>query len=106
MSGYRGPESVRHQSGGEESMASLLVVRGPGSGRWVALPEGHTVIGSHPGCHLHVPSSLVGPRHARITRMGDRYVLEDLGGPGGTFLNDQPVERPTDIPDGSSIALG
>ena len=87
-------------------MASLLVVRGPGAGRWVALPEGHTVIGSDPACAVHVPSPHVGPRHARVTRRGDRHTLEDLGGPGGTFLDLQPVEGPADIPDGGSIALG
>jgi hypothetical protein len=44
--------------------------------------------------------------HARIVRDGGRFLLEDAGTPGGTFLNDRRVERPTPLRGGDFIRVG
>lgn len=43
--------------------------------------------------------------HARIRRMGDVYVIEDLGSTGGTLLNGSPT-RMSPLADGDIISIG
>jgi MFS family permease len=45
-------------------------------------------------------------RHARIIREGDRYLIEDLGTPGGTYINDRRIEKPTPLRAGDLIRVG
>ena len=46
------------------------------------------------------------PHHARIVRRADRFFLEDIGGPGATFLNDAPICQPTALKSGDVIRVG
>ena len=41
-------------------------------------------IGSGPDCDLVVDRPVVSGRHCRLTRVGDGYLLEDLGSTNGT----------------------
>ncbi|GIW79124.1 MAG: hypothetical protein KatS3mg105_0931 [Gemmatales bacterium] len=44
--------------------------------------------------------------HARIIQQGDEYLIEDLGTPGGTFLNDRRIQGPTPLRSGDAIRVG
>lgn len=44
--------------------------------------------------------------HARIIMMGSRYFLEDVGTPGGTFLNEQRISGRTPLSNGDRIRVG
>jgi len=44
--------------------------------------------------------------HARIVRRDTGYFLDDAGTPGGTFLNDVRIARPTPIRSGDVIRVG
>jgi hypothetical protein len=46
--------------------------------------------------------------HARITRNGERFLLEDLASSNGTFLREQrlPPEVPSELRDGDEIHIG
>ena len=44
--------------------------------------------------------------HARIVQQGNRYYLNDLNTPGGTFLNGQRVREPMPLRDGDAIRVG
>jgi hypothetical protein len=44
--------------------------------------------------------------HARILRRGGRYLLDDAGTPGGTFLNGERVDGPTPLRSGDLIRVG
>lgn len=49
--------------------------------------EGKTcVIGSDATCEGYVPSATVSRRHARITRSGDLFFIEDLNSANGTYV--------------------
>jgi hypothetical protein len=44
--------------------------------------------------------------HAKITQKAGRYVLEDTGTPGGTYVNDEEINGPTPLRDGDRIRVG
>lgn len=48
-------------------------------------------IGCHDLCEIRVESPVVPRRAARILRRDTGYLIEDLGGPNGTFVNGQRV---------------
>ncbi len=50
-------------------------------------------MGRAPDNHIVVNDRRVSRRHAVLKREGTNYVLEDLGTPNGTFVNDQRIQR-------------
>ena len=50
----------------------------------------------------------VSRHHARITRRGERFLLEDLSSSNGTFLRQQRLEagRPSELSEGDEIQIG
>ena len=45
-------------------------------------------------------------RHARISRQGHVFVIEDLGSTNGTYLNDEPLNGPQPLHAGDRIRIG
>src|SRR5919204_4374419 len=45
-------------------------------------------------------------QHARVTRAGEGYVVEDLGSMNGTFVNGNRLAGPHELADGDQIELG
>ena len=72
-------------------MPALLIIN---DDNWVRydLQEDETLIGRHPDCHIQLSASVVSGRHARLTKDGDTFWLEDLASRNGTTLNGLPVE--------------
>lgn len=54
------------------------------------------IIGRSEGCNIMISDSLklVSRLHAKIERIGQRYVLSDLGSANGTFVNGQRIAQP------------
>src|SRR5947209_2068760 len=50
-------------------------------------------MGRAPDNHIVVNDRRVSRRHAVLKREGTNYMLEDLGTPNGTFVNDQRIQR-------------
>lgn len=76
----------------------------------VPLRAGALVIGSDRGCDLRVDDPQVAPAHAKVMHDIDgqargRTRLQDLGAPGGTFVNGIPV-REAQLSDGDRIEVG
>jgi pSer/pThr/pTyr-binding forkhead associated (FHA) protein len=90
---------------GGKNVAWLHVLRGPGSGTRVALEREHTVIGRGPDCDLAVPLLAVCREHARLSRVGEQFVIEDLNSRGGTWVNDRPARGPTPLRDGDRLRI-
>jgi hypothetical protein len=87
--------------------AWIKVQSGFRAGRELLLTKEETVIGRAEGSDVPLFGDAgVERRHARIVRRGDRYVLEHLGGPSATFVNDAPVVGPTALKSGDLIRVG
>ena len=67
-----------------------------------------TSIGRSDDNDITLSDSRVSRYHARITRRGDNFVLEDLASSNGTSVGDDqlPPHRPRDLADGDEIRIG
>lgn len=70
----------------------LREIEGPNHGAVYELKE-VCLLGRALDCQVHIRDLTVSRRHARITRVDDRYMIEDLGSGNGTFVNEQTVTR-------------
>lgn len=64
------------------------------------------VLGRDPACHRSLDFPMISGRHARLTRDGDRVVIEDLGSANGTFVGGRRISGPTPVAAGDLIGLG
>ncbi|HEY0634074.1 MAG TPA: FHA domain-containing protein [Gammaproteobacteria bacterium] len=70
------------------------------------LPEGEALIGSDPGCLLHIDSLAVQPRHACVTTHGEKSLLRDLGTADGTFVNGKKLSGDYTLRDDDVVRVG
>jgi ABC-type multidrug transport system ATPase subunit/pSer/pThr/pTyr-binding forkhead associated (FHA) protein len=74
--------------------------------RAVRLGDTPITLGRDPKCDLVVLDPQVSRQHARLTRSGKGWQLEDLDSTNGTFLNNRRLARPKILSAGDSIGLG
>jgi len=87
--------------------AWVLVEAGRRAGRQMMLTKDETTIGRAEGCDLGLFGEQGIERlHARILLRNNRYYLDDAQTPGGTFVNEARVERPTPLANGDAIRVG
>ncbi len=72
-------------------MAVLRVLKGLNPGQLLPLDGESMVLGRHPDCDIVLEIGAVSRQHARITRSGDEFHVEDLNSRNGTYLNDELV---------------
>ncbi len=70
----------------------LRETEGPNAGAIYELKD-VCILGRALDCHVHIRDLTVSRRHARITVVDGRYVLEDLGSGNGTYVNGRSVTR-------------
>ncbi|MEZ4706407.1 MAG: FHA domain-containing protein [Caldilineaceae bacterium] len=93
------------QSVGVES-AMLVLQRGAEVGRRWPLSRSHPItIGRSDECDIALPDRQVSRFHARISWLGDRYQVEDLGSKNGTHVNGQEVQSPVPLRDGDELQV-
>ncbi|MCF7821878.1 MAG: FHA domain-containing protein [Mariprofundaceae bacterium] len=71
----------------------------------IPLDKEETTIGRKPENTIHVDNLAVSGRHARVLRIGNKTILEDLGSTNGTFVNDKQVTKHI-LQHGDSIVIG
>jgi pSer/pThr/pTyr-binding forkhead associated (FHA) protein len=64
------------------------------------------LIGSDPDNHLILEAPDVDAAHASLELRNNAWVLQDLGGPGGTHVNGQRIEGPYPLHHHDLIGLG
>jgi len=82
--------------------AWFQMLRGALAGKQFILFKSPMMIGSAPKCDIYLfKDSAIEPRHASVAKRGGKYLIQDQGTPGGTFVNGRKVDRhilqPNDI---------
>jgi len=70
------------------------------------LIESEIVLGRDDSADITIPAQAVSRRHAKLTRKGDAYEIEDLGSSNGTFVNGQKLSGSRSLKSGDNIRLG
>ena len=85
--------------------ACLVIIYGGELGRRIPLGFEAIECGRSEKVAIPIDDDAASRRHARIRRMGDTFVVTDLGSTNGTYVNDTLVhERP--LVDGDQIKIG
>jgi pSer/pThr/pTyr-binding forkhead associated (FHA) protein len=63
-------------------------------------------IGRHRDCDIVLDDITVSRNHAELHDDGQRYTIADAGSLNGTYVNQRPVEGPTELADGDEIRIG
>jgi hypothetical protein len=70
------------------------------------LTEDVITIGRAVENNIVITSKRVSREHARVSREGQRVVLEDLRSTNGTYLNDERLLTSVDLRDGDRVSIG
>jgi hypothetical protein len=85
-------------------VGELIPIRGLAS-PVIRLDRDEVVVGRQQGLAATVDDESVSRRHARITRRGDEFELEDLGSFNGTHIDGVPV-RSCVLQEGDTVQFG
>jgi pSer/pThr/pTyr-binding forkhead associated (FHA) protein len=92
-----------------KSTLRLVVVDAAGSsftpGQIIEVGDGH-VLGRAEHAHVLIPDGAVSSEHARLSQVGDAWIVADLGSTNGTRVNDTLVNGKTPLAPGDVLALG
>ena len=90
----------------ERSMPRLLVRRAPGHQAGSAYELGNGATLGRGNVEIRFEDPFASSHHARISREGHVFVIEDLGSTNGTYLNDEPLDGPQPLHAGDRIRIG
>ena len=86
-------------------MPYLDAITGPAMGRRYPLENSQYVMGRHPECDIVLESGSVSRQHAKISKNGPSFVLEDLKSRNGTFVNGRLINETTKLLEGDTIRI-
>ncbi|MDD9944205.1 MAG: FHA domain-containing protein [Myxococcales bacterium] len=81
----------------------VVILRDGSEGGVYPVADGQTDVGGREGDIVLSEDPYLSPRHARITRTGDTFALQDLGSVNGIYLR---IRRPTPLSDADMILVG
>jgi hypothetical protein len=74
--------------------AWFLMLKGPLSGKQFNIFKSPMVLGSAPKCDIYLfKDPAIEPKHATVTKSGNKYLLADEGGEAGTYVNGRKIDR-------------
>lgn len=74
-------------------------------GRRFVLARDEITLGRGPDCDIQVDRDSVSRRHARVFRINEQWMCEDLNSTNGSYINDTPVQRAL-MRDGDFLKIG
>lgn len=89
-------------------MGSLLVVEGPGQGKYYPLGRRTTVIGRLETCSFQIVDDKISRKHAQIRfdPRDETYRVLDMRSSNGTLVNGKRIEEDTALRDQDQIRVG
>src|SRR6185436_12196341 len=84
----------------------IVVIYGGDLGRRIELPRGEITIGRDDENAISAAVHTVSRRHARLFIRDEGHYIEDLGSTNGTFVNDQEIDRATQLRNGDLVRCG
>lgn len=88
-----------------DTMAMVVVKRGPNAGSKFLLDADVTRAGRHPDADIFLDDITVSRRHAAIHRQGSVFVVSDEGSLNGTYVNRQRIENQA-LRNGDELQIG
>jgi GAF domain-containing protein len=91
-----------------ENMSRFQILKGPMRGHSFELKDDTTLIGRGPESDIRIADASISRKHAKITRDGDRFLIEDLGSQNGTWIDGERIKphTPWPIEEGLLIVMG
>src|SRR5262249_50329502 len=87
--------------------AWVKVEAGFRAGREMILSKPETTIGRAEACDIGLFGDAKAEKlHAKILQQENSYLLDDVGTPGGTYLNGSKIQGPTPLHSGDEIRVG
>jgi len=84
----------------------LRVLHGAHAGKELPVKGPQFVIGRGEGCHLRAKSDTISRKHCVVAISEGRVLVKDLGSKNGTFINEEPVEKTTQLKVGDTLRAG
>ena len=100
------PETESRPAVGTSSGARLRVDQGSVEDPFIDLDRPLTVIGRRQGSDVVIHDTNVSRMHAQIKRDGGRLTIEDTNSSNGTIVNDEKIDRPTELRSGDVVRIG
>jgi two-component system, cell cycle response regulator len=91
--------------GPQAAVATLVVLSGSNVGEMYRLEKDQVVVGRGDKVDLRLVDEGISREHIRLSKDGERVVLEDLGSTNGTYCNGQRVQRHP-LTEGDKILIG
>ncbi|MDA1050953.1 MAG: SpoIIE family protein phosphatase [Planctomycetota bacterium] len=87
-------------------MASIKIISGANTGETYSLDDAReTILGRHPDCQVVLKDSTVSRRHARFSKEGDHYVVDDIGSQHGTRVNGEIIRSSQRLYDRDEVQI-
>lgn len=90
----------------KQKPACLLVVGGELNGTIFNLLGGETIVGRNPDCSIPLDFHGISRKHFAIQVKEDKAFVADLGSANGTYLNNQKLEKTTELKRSDVIKIG
>ncbi len=87
-------------------MYNLIVTDGKSFRQEFPLQEQITIIGREETCHVSISSQTISRKHFRIIAKGLKMYIEDLGSSNGTTINEQKIDKVTEMTENDIIQFG
>ncbi|MGO2654358.1 MAG: FHA domain-containing protein FhaB/FipA [Pseudoclavibacter sp.] len=86
--------------------AHLVFTAGPVRGRQLTLSQDALTFGRSVDSSVVLRDDYTSTHHARLSKRGDTWMVEDLGSTNGTMVGGQRISRPTPVGIGVPITIG
>jgi len=104
-SGSHPPVAAQDLTPVEPGTAVLMIVRGPAAGTRIELVGDQMTVGRSPETDIFLDDITVSRQHAHFDRVGDTWVLVDLGSLNGSYVNRERVDQ-VELEQGDEIQIG